>query len=178
MNTQPTRTRQRGLGLVELSTVIAIVGVLAAVATPGLRGVLDARRLDGAATRLAADLQFARSEAVARNQALRFAVQPAAGCWIVHTGSAGDCRCNGDGQSSCSGSASALKTVTLDAADGIRLQTNTASLLFDPVHGTSTPTGSLSVLGRDGRELRHVVNVLGRIRTCTPLGNVPGHVPC
>jgi type IV fimbrial biogenesis protein FimT len=46
------------------------------------------------------------------------------------------------------------------------------------VHGTSTPTGTVRVIGANGRELRHVVNVMGRVRTCSPQGNVAAYRAC
>ena len=58
------------------------------------------------------------------------------------------------------------------------VQANVASILFDPVHGTSTPAGTVRVIGSTGRELRHVVNVMGRVRTCSPQGGVSGYRAC
>ena len=63
--------RQRGITLVEACAVISIGSVLAAAAAPNLQGLIDSRRLDGVATLLATDIQFVRSEAVARNLPVR-----------------------------------------------------------------------------------------------------------
>src|SRR5438270_250139 len=86
---------QRGLSLLEVAIVVAIVAIVAAAATPSFTRLVDARRLDGAATRLAADIQWVRTEAIARDRALRLSVlaDGGASCWVVHTGAAGDCRC-------------------------------------------------------------------------------------
>jgi type IV fimbrial biogenesis protein FimT len=45
------------------------------------------------------------------------------------------------------------------------------------MHGTSTPTGTLRLVGGRGRAVHHVVNVMGRVRSCTPAG-VPGWRAC
>jgi type IV fimbrial biogenesis protein FimT len=53
------------------------------------------------------------------------------------------------------------------------VQANVASILFDPLHGTSTPTGTLRVVADSGRAVHHVVNIMGRVRTCSPAGAAP-----
>ena len=85
------KRRQHGLTLLELAIVVAITAIVAAAAAPSFTALIDARRLDSAATRLAADIQLARSEAIARNQPLRLSLFTGTGasCWIVHSGAAG-----------------------------------------------------------------------------------------
>lgn len=178
----PTPSRQRGLTLVELAVVGAITALLAGTAAPRLQGLLDARRLDGAATQLATDLQFARGEAVSRNQPVRISFHAdaasATSCYVIHTGLAAQCSCGASGAASCSGGAQQIKTVRWTAADRVSLQANAGSMLFDPLHGTSTPTGTLRVIASDGRAVHHVVNVMGRIRSCSPQAAMTGYRAC
>jgi type IV fimbrial biogenesis protein FimT len=177
--TRSTR-RQRGFTLVEACAVIGIVSILATAALPNLQGLVDGRRLDGAATQLATDIQFVRSEAVARNLPVRLSFYPSAGgsCYVVHTGNAEQCACDTSGPATCSGDAQQIKTVAFTAADRVSLQSNAASVLFDPLHGTSTPTGTLRVIGQQGRAVHHVINVMGRVRSCSPQGAMPGYRVC
>jgi type IV fimbrial biogenesis protein FimT len=178
----PTRStrRQRGVTLVEACTVVAVLAVLASTAAPNLQGLIDSRRLDGAATQLATDIQFARTEAVARNIPVRLSFHATAdgSCYVVHTGNADQCDCSTSGPATCSGDARQIKTVALTAADRVSLQANTASVLFDPLHGTSTPTGTLRLVGQQGRAVHHVINVMGRVRSCSPQGAMPGYRAC
>jgi len=171
---------QRGITMIEACMVLAVSGVLIGAAVPGLQGVIDARRIGSAASQLATDLQLVRTEAVLRNEPVRlsFYARADATCWVVHTGSAAQCTCNAPGPAVCGGGAAAIKTVQWPSRDHVRVQANVASMLFDPLHGTSTPTGTVRVIGAQGREVQHIVNVMGRVRSCSPLGAMPGYRPC
>lgn len=169
-----------GISLLEACIVIAIVGVVAAGAIPSMQGLLDGRRLAGAATQLAADIQYTRSEALLRNRTLRLTLHTLVGasCYLIHTGAAAQCVCRTTGSADCSGGAQAIKSVIWPAADRVVLQANVASILFDPLHGTSTPTGTLRVIGTQGRAVHHIVNIMGRVRSCTPSGLPAGYPTC
>ena len=171
---------QHGLTLLELTIVVAITAIVGAAAAPSFRALIDARRLESAATRLAADIQLARSEAIARNRPLRLSLFTGshASCWIVHTGAAADCRCSDSAGAVCGASARLIKAVALADSERVSVGGNVASILFDPLHGTSTPTGTLRLVGARGGAVHHVVNVVGRVRSCSPEGAVPGYSRC
>jgi type IV fimbrial biogenesis protein FimT len=117
---------------------------------------------------------------VARNQPVRLSFFNSAegSCYVVHTGLSTQCSCAASGPATCNGGALEIKTVQFAARDRIGLQANTSSLLFDPLHGTSSPTATLRVQGMNGRAVHHVVNVMGRVRSCSPLNTVPGYPAC
>ncbi len=171
---------RRGLTLIEAAIVLAIAAIVAATAAPSLAAFVDKRRLDAAAAALATDVQFVRQEAVARRRALRLGVQaaPAGTCWVVHTGAAGQCICADAGPAVCGGGAVEIKTVVLPAGERVRVAANVSSILFDPLHGTSTPTGTLRLTDTHGRAIHHVVNVMGRVRSCSPGAASPAFPAC
>lgn len=61
-----TRGR-RGFTLVELLTAVAVVGIVAAIATPAVERVSRSLRIEGSAQALVGDLNRARTEAIKRN---------------------------------------------------------------------------------------------------------------
>ncbi len=175
-----TLKKQRGISLVEACAVMAVTATLAATAAPAMQEMIDTRRLDGAATQLATDIQFVRGVAVARNQPVRLSAysRGEASCYVVHTGNSSDCDCLANSPAQCSGGAEPIKTVAFSAADRVALEANVASVLFDPLHGTSTPTGTLRLIGAQGRAVHHVINVMGRVRSCSPNASMPGYRAC
>lgn len=63
---------RRGFSLVEIMVILTVVGLMAAIAAPPMFRYLQANELQTNTDRLAADLQYARSLAVANSQVLRF----------------------------------------------------------------------------------------------------------
>jgi type IV fimbrial biogenesis protein FimT len=114
------------------------------------------------------DLMYARGEAVSRNAGVRVSFhQGAAGrCYVVHTGDRADCQCDGAGPAVCTGDAVALKTV--NESRGVQVLANVSSVRFDPTNGTTSPTGTVCTVPAQGRAVHNVVNILGRVRTCSP----------
>lgn len=179
-NSATCRRRNGGSALVEACIVIALAVLGATIAVPGLTTLLERQRLRGAAAELAADLQWLRSEALARNEALRFSWHPTAAgsCTLIHTGDRADCRCADTGSATCAGDAQALKTSHWLQHDRITVQPNVQSLLFDPAQGTASPTGSIRISDSRGDTVTHIVNIIGRVRSCSPAAAVSGYKAC
>ena len=178
--TTATRRCSHGITLLEIAVVLAVTAIVAATAVPSLASLVMARRLEGAASGLAADLQFVRGEALARNRSLRLSVRSGADatCWIVHTGAAANCACAAAAGVVCAPGASAIRSGVLPVGERVSVSANVASIVFDPLHGTSTPTGTLRLVDAHGRAVHHVVNVVGRVRSCSPDGAVSGYPAC
>lgn len=175
------RGRSGGLSLVELAVTLSIVATGLAMALPSFAGLRHQSLLRGHADQLLHDLQWARSEAVSRNQGVRLDVMrtpSGQACWLVHTGAQGACACADDGPASCDAGAEALRTVVLPRRDGVSLQSTSRSVLFHPLRGTVTPTTTVRLDGAQGDSLQHVVNIMGRVRSCVPQGRVGGYAPC
>ncbi|MBA2722881.1 MAG: GspH/FimT family pseudopilin [Methylibium sp.] len=173
---------QRGLTLIEASFVLAIAAILTTSAVAGFGDLRQRRQIEGVAAELASDLQFVRSEAVARNQRLQFSfstLPTGASCYVIHTGPELACTCAADGAAECVGAAEPIKAVQAPAGIGVTVKDKpSASMGYDPVRGTTSPTATINIARPQGASLRHVVNILGRVRTCSPAGGLPGYRPC
>jgi type IV fimbrial biogenesis protein FimT len=64
MNAMISKTRSAGFTMLELVTVMMIVGILAAIGIPSFRYVTTSNRIASEINGLLGDMQFARSEAV------------------------------------------------------------------------------------------------------------------
>jgi type IV fimbrial biogenesis protein FimT len=181
LSRQPARrAHSRGLTLVESLAAMATMAIMLGSSLPSLSQMRDRRHLEGMATQISTDIHHARSLAVAHAASVRFSVQQHAdgACYVIHTGHAGDCACTSNGQTQCRPGAQALRVVGFDAATPVRLTSTSANMLFDADRGTVTPTGTLRLSLRDGRGLNQVVNIMGRVRTCSRSGKVPGYPAC
>jgi type IV fimbrial biogenesis protein FimT len=173
------RLATRGVTLTEICAVLAIASILVGMAVPSFQDALQRRELDGRASEFRTDMHYLRSEAVSRNHSLLVSFQSVgAGCYIVHTGKVGDCTCRNDGVAQCQAGATALKTVHLHPSGRTSMQANVSYIRLDPLHGTATPGGTIRFVDRKGREIRHVVNMAGRIRSCSPGAAMPGYRSC
>lgn len=166
------RTRfQRGLTLVECAVVTCMAAILLGAGLPSFQRALERRHLEGAAAQLRTDLQVARSLAVASGDSVRLSVGSA--CYVVHTGPAGSCSCDAAGNATCTGGVP-MRSVAL--AGGTALSASAGSITYDGRWGTVSPTTTLRVTAAHGDEVRHVVAVTGRVRTCST--GVAGYARC
>lgn len=179
MHTVRTPARpQHGVTLIEAMSVLAILSIVVGTAAPGLHAFKQRADLTGTAAQLETDIQFARSQATALNHSVQLTLREAQGatCYMVHTGPAAQCQCGGTAgdAASCSGDAALLRAVVLPAAGDVQVRSASKSIAFDPLKGTVTPTATLRVEARDGRAIHQVVNLLGRVRSCSPGGRADG----
>jgi type IV fimbrial biogenesis protein FimT len=149
-------------------------------ALPSFASLRQRADLVGVAAQVETDVQFARSQAAAFGGTVRLSLREGQGgtCYMVHTGPAASCTCDGRQAAACSGDAELLRAVTLGAASDVQVRSASKSIVFDPVKGTVTPTATLRVEARDGRAIHQVVNLLGRVRSCSPGGRTAGETAC
>lgn len=79
-NCRPARS-EGGFSLVELSVVVVLIGILAALAVPPLQEMVLQQRVRNAAFDLNAAMQFARSEALKRNGDILLKSKSNSGDW-------------------------------------------------------------------------------------------------
>ena len=171
---------QRGLSLIECCITLAIVSILAGTAAPSFIDSNKKQVLDGSAAELATDLHFARSAATSRNEGVRvsFHTVTAGSCMVVHTGATADCGCASSGVAQCSNGAMLIKDNFYANTRGLTVTANVASIRFDPTHGMATPAGTVRLATNSGQEVHHVVNIMGRVRSCSPGGKAKGYKVC
>ncbi len=180
------RCSQQGLTLLEMLVAMGLVAIVATSAAPSMAALMEQRRIEAVASELATDLQSARSQAVARNQVLSMSLKPSASsaaCYLVHTGEPSACGCVADSASAtCTAPAQLIKAVFIKERGDLVLRASSASMRFDPLHGTVTPTATWRVnnrkTGTNYREVAQVVNVMGRVRSCSPDAAMPGYAAC
>ena len=172
------RNRARGISLVESLMTTTIVTVLLGLAAPDFVDQAARRRVESLAAQLETDIQLARTEAVQRSQTVRmsFARDAQGSCYVLHTGGAGDCGCDSAGHTVCTAGVQTLRVVGLPRGD-VERHAGSPSFLIDAVGGTVTPTATLRLVSPAG-SLHQVVNIMGRVRSCTPDGRLAGHRRC
>lgn len=194
---KPRTAAARGLTIIELMIVVAVLGVLIALVAPSLRGMLSAQRVRGVNAELVTDLQHARSEAARRNRDVRVAFQNSSGlsCYVAYTeppsATSGSCDCSlTPGSNVCASPRVEIKTVQLPQADGVALAvissdgpvlnfSRSSGALLPTVAGVGTPDGfEVEVSGTPRGKLRTRVGMSGRPSVCTPDASISGAPSC
>lgn len=171
----------RGVSLVEMLCCVAVSATTLSSALPTLVDHAQRHRLQSAADQLRTDLQLARTAAMQRSEPVRLTWQALPGlgaCYVIHTGGANQCGCGADLRPSCAPGVQTLRSAALPLADRIGLSAATRTLLFDARRGTVTPTATLKLSDDRGRALHLVVNIMGRVRTCSASAQMTGIKPC
>ena len=186
-----TRSRSRGLTLIELMTVLIVVGVLVGVLiAPSISGMAARHRVQGVHSELLGDLQFARSEQTQRNGtstsvSVTFGGNADISCYTIHTVSgATPCDCTRSPGDACALVAGAveIKTMQFARAAGVSVAASSASggrITFNPPQGLATPSNLvIDVQSTTRGQLRTSVSGLGVPSVCSPDGSIPGVRTC
>lgn len=173
-----TKPLLAGVTLIELLVALMLLAILASLAFPSVVSMIDKYRLKGAVDHFASDLQFAKMEAVRRNQTVSVHITTGAGwCYGMRAGS--DCDCT---QASSTDPAYCSVKRVLDSefpGATLRSQSFAARPVFDPVQGLSTQAGSVVFQSPHGRQAQVDLNRMGMVSLCTPAGvTSAGYVPC
>jgi type IV fimbrial biogenesis protein FimT len=175
--TRGMRLRVRGFTLIELLIVVALVAIVLAVAAPSFTSTLARKRMEGVASELSTDIQYARSEAAQRNAAV--GVVFGSSCYTVYVlGTTGATSCTALGTGAVS-----LKTVSISGGSSLAFSPTVsgAFIAFDPVRGmaidastgTSDLSGTVTVTNVAGNwQIQAVVTKVGRTKLCSPNNTV------
>ena len=169
-----------GFTLVELLIVIAVMAVLAMLATPSIRDMILMQRLRGTNAQILTDLQFARGEATARSLYARVSLHTdgTRTCYVIYLAPDSNVRCScaaGPG-AACPAGLVELRTHSVDRDSGVSMAWPADQIVhfgFDPITGglMSFPSDSGPVPGStvqiearidNDRRLRNTVVRTGR----------------
>ncbi|MDD2545481.1 MAG: GspH/FimT family pseudopilin [Burkholderiaceae bacterium] len=154
--------RWAGFSLIELMVVIAITAILLTLAAPSFVEMLARRRLEGVANELSADLQYARSLAVASHANTQ--VQVSSSTQYDITSPPGGTN---------------YKTMVLTG--GTTLDPVPVTLVFESRLGSlSTSADQVVTVGNSGTlaTLKITVGPSGRVQICAPSGLFAGYKVC
>jgi type IV fimbrial biogenesis protein FimT len=151
-------TRQRGFTLPELLVTLAIAAIGATLAAPSVSQMVASRRVQTAAQSILDGLNLARADALRRNTAVRFALNPASNGWTLVQVASGDTL-----QSYTSSDWSAL-VITPSAGVG------SVTFLANGLRATGTQLSQVTVASPVDKSGMRRINVFGGglIRMCDP----------
>jgi prepilin-type N-terminal cleavage/methylation domain-containing protein len=174
-------TNIRGVTLIELMIVIVITAVLLTLALPAFRDTIDRNRLKAVTDTLYGDFQFAKAEAIKRNESIvvDFTTSNGGSTWCYGLSPA-NCNCNQTDVSAADACAidNVLKVVKSTDYSSVSM-TPTADFSFENVRGTVNG-GNVTLNSVRAKQTRVVLSGLGRIRVCSTSGtaNVSGYPVC
>lgn len=193
--------RNAGVTLIELLVVVAVIAGILVLAAPAFKDMILMQRLRGISSELVTDMQFARSEAVARRDFVRvqFDANTDATCYSVYTtptlNPSSRCDCRLGPGSACPVGLVEVKTVLLPKTRGVLVAPVGSGVGWEPTFAFDWRTGGLYANPTDteprpmegfvidsyvdaARKLSTRLNRAGRPRVCSPSGSTMSEAPC
>lgn len=179
---------QRAFTLIEMLVVVVILGTVLALVAPSFREMLLMKRLSGINSQLVTDLQFARSEAAARNAHMRvtFRNNGAMTCYSIYTYTSNASRCDCRLTPACTlGGLVEVRTVQIPTDSNVRVAPVAGmpiEFAFEPITGAlwKIPTDFISpplnqyiveASVDSSMKLRDTISLSGRPTVCAPSGS-------
>ncbi|SCZ51596.1 GspH/FimT family pseudopilin [Thiohalomonas denitrificans] len=167
-----------GFTLIELMITISVLAILITLGVPSFQDTLERHRLKAAIEQVYQDLQYARSEAIKRNQNITVQLKIPAGTdpWCYGLSDAGGCDCTASPGCAIDGdpkntTAHDFRNIALDG-----FHTADFNFAFDAHRGGGADR-SIRLNSASGYETQVVVSALGRVRLCSD-DDVMGYPSC
>ncbi|EHR70437.1 prepilin-type N-terminal cleavage/methylation domain-containing protein [Burkholderiales bacterium JOSHI_001] len=184
--------RDRGFTMVESLVVLAVLGVVLAMAAPSVGEMMERQHVRGIADGLSTDLRLARTEAIRRGGSandvlVNFGSNNLMTCYAITTvigGGGANCDCTRNPGGVClpAGVRQEIKTVQVRRATGVIMAASSPStdmLSFQPPMGLLAPANArIDITSDHGLALRLLPNAAGAVQRCSPGGTVSGVPAC
>ncbi len=191
---------RRGFTLVELMVVVALVAIILALAGPSMREMLELRRLRGVQAQVVTDMQFARSEAIAKRALVRVAFREdpdlPVTCYSIFLAETNALRCDctkAPAPACTDPGTTEIRTVQVLRSTGVTVIppaiNDSLAFAFEPTNGAllTIPTDKVNEPLRaflidssisTAKTYRTVLNQAGRPTVCAPAGSDVPEVRC
>jgi prepilin-type N-terminal cleavage/methylation domain-containing protein len=175
-NTALSGRATRGFTMIELMITVAVIAIVLSVAAPSFTSFLAKKRVESTMAELSTDIQYARSESVSRNAAVRL-TYVSSSCYAVHLST---------DAASCTTTTNMIKTQSLTSGSTAALSaaSNGYYIEFDPVRGLATfsdgnTPGAINInSSNNAYQLRAAVCTMGRVVVCSPNTSFNGYPTC
>lgn len=158
------RQNNKGMTLLEVMVVVAIIGIIVAIAVPSFSTMLEKQRIKDAAEAMLADLRWARTESIKRNAPVR--VTFATGSNWSYTIDTFPALTTSDGILPKTVNGSDFPSTALETAS---FAGRVAYTTFDPVRGTNLNNGTVTI-SSNNFSAGVKISALGRVRICSSMG--------
>lgn len=169
-----TLSKQFGFTVVELALVVAIFGILAALAVPSYLQMVQNTMVRTATESILSGFQIARGEAVKRNTNVQFEFNGVNSDWTVCESPAGGGSCGATTIQSRTNKDGSSANITVNPTggpyvfNGFGLMVNAAGTVFIDIGNSAIS---------DSRDLRVVVAAGGSVKSCDPMLSPTGTDP-
>jgi type IV fimbrial biogenesis protein FimT len=158
------RRSQQGFTLVELMIVLVVAAIALLATLPSFVGTFTRIRVEGSGNELAADLQYARSEALRRRASVSL-VSSAGGYRITTPDPA------------TAGATIQLKGV--EFATGLQVAEGAVTVTYDAMRAMVANEAVLTIGdAAESARLRITVNAMGRVEMCSPGHTISNYPAC
>jgi len=155
--------------MLEIMVVLAIMAVLAGIAMPSYKSMIEDNQLISDTEKTRGFLTYARSESVRNNSDISLNFDTGSS-WCIGLSDSGVCDCNSADSCTIAGVEKILES-NIDSDISLSLGGNISGTNFDPQRGTlektGVPTTGSVSFTKDSRSTTISLNILGRTDTCS-----------